>query len=352
MAFENITYTNLLNRLMAKVPGDLDKREGSLLYNALAPAAAELKQLYIELDVVLNETFADSASRAALIRRGAERGLAVKPATHAVYKGVFDAEVPVGTRFSAEESFFTVTEQTGRLEYRLTAESAGSAHNHFVGSSLIPVAYIPGLTAATLEALLIPGEDEEDTEHFRKRYFNSFNAQAFGGNRADYTEKVNALPGVGGCKVYRTPEGNGSVGILLIDSAYETPSTELLDSVQETLDPAAYAGEGLGIAPIGHRVLLKGVEVQHLTVETQMSYAPGWNWEALEPYFNAVIDAYLLELRKAWAHTDQLIVRIAQIESRLLNLQGVVDITGTLLNGKAQNLVLEPHCVPKRGGLA
>ena len=51
--------------------------------------------------------------------------------------------------------------------------------------------------------MVIPGEDEEDTEVFRQRYMDSLNAQAFGGNRADYLEKVNAIPGVGGVKVYR-----------------------------------------------------------------------------------------------------------------------------------------------------
>lgn len=47
---------------------------------------------------------------------------------------------------------------------------------------------------------MIPGEDEEDTEVFRQRYMDSLNAQAFGGNRADYLEKVNAIPGRGRCE--------------------------------------------------------------------------------------------------------------------------------------------------------
>ena len=34
--------------------------------------------------------------------------------------------------------------------------------------------------------LLIPGEDEEETEAFRQRVLDSFQTQAFGGNQADY----------------------------------------------------------------------------------------------------------------------------------------------------------------------
>ena len=42
---------------------NLDSREGSLLFLAEAPAAVELQNLYIALDAVLTETFADTASR-------------------------------------------------------------------------------------------------------------------------------------------------------------------------------------------------------------------------------------------------------------------------------------------------
>ena len=51
--------------------------------------------------------------------------------------------------------------------------------------------------------LLIPGEDEEETERFRTRYLESFSSQAFGGNAAGYRERVTALPGVGAVRVQR-----------------------------------------------------------------------------------------------------------------------------------------------------
>ena len=53
------------------------------------------------------------------------------------------------------------------------------------------------LTHAELVELLIPGDDEEETETFRQRVLDSFQSQAFGGNQADYREQVLAMPGVG-----------------------------------------------------------------------------------------------------------------------------------------------------------
>ena len=36
------TYEQILQRMLARVPGDIDKREGSIIYDALAPAAVEI----------------------------------------------------------------------------------------------------------------------------------------------------------------------------------------------------------------------------------------------------------------------------------------------------------------------
>ena len=66
MAYENMTYEVILKRMMDRVTEqypNLDNREGSLIFNALAPAAIELAIMYTELDNVLKESFIDTASR-------------------------------------------------------------------------------------------------------------------------------------------------------------------------------------------------------------------------------------------------------------------------------------------------
>ena len=40
-----MTYEEILQRMLGRVPNTIDKREGSLIYTALAPAAAELIQM-------------------------------------------------------------------------------------------------------------------------------------------------------------------------------------------------------------------------------------------------------------------------------------------------------------------
>ena len=257
--FEAITFEVILQRMLDRIPNNIDKREGSIIYDALAPAAVELQNMYIDLDVILQETFADTSSRTYLIKRASERGLSPYPATYAVLKGVFNINVPIGSRFSLDEYNYTVTEKIEDNVFKLQCETIGVEGNRHFGT-LIPIEYIRGLESAELTELLIPGEDEEDTEEFRQRYFDSLDPQSFGGNIADYKQKVKSIQGVGGVKVYPVWNGGGTVKLVVLDSEYKKPTTELIDLVQTTIDPIQNQGTGLGLAPVGHVVTVTGVE--------------------------------------------------------------------------------------------
>lgn len=254
MAYENMTYEYILNRMLDRVPNSVDKREGSIIFDALAPAAVELANLYIECDNILNETFADTASRYYLIKRAAERGIVPKKATYAIVQGEFtpvNLEIPIGSRFSGDDLNYEVIEKIEDGIYRLKCETAGTVGNEYFGT-IIPIDYIQGLETAKITQILIPGENEESTESLRARYLASLSSQGYGGNVADYKQKVNSLDGVGGCKVYRASEwnGGGSVRVVVINSEFEEPSNEMIDDIQTLIDPETNHGEGLGIAPI------------------------------------------------------------------------------------------------------
>ncbi|MCM1488573.1 MAG: baseplate J/gp47 family protein, partial [Firmicutes bacterium] len=206
--FEENTYEKILERMLERVPSKFDKREGSVIYDAHSPAALELTYLYIELERILKESYGDTASREFLILRCRERGITPYPASKAVLKGEFapaDLELS-GKRFNIDSVNYVVTERIAEGEYRVECETAGTVGNRHTGE-LIPIDYIDGLQDARLTEILIPGEDEEDTEELRKRYLNSFDERAFGGNVRDYLEKTGAIAGVGAVKVTRAWNG-------------------------------------------------------------------------------------------------------------------------------------------------
>jgi hypothetical protein len=113
------------------------------------------------------------------------------------------------------------------------------------------------------------------------------------------------------------------------------------------------AGEGLGLASIGHVVNVTGVEEEPVNITLNLTYASGWSWEAVRSYVEAVIDSYFEELASAWSGSDYLTVRISQIESRILSECSamVTDIGGTQINGKEANLVLGADSIPVRGAI-
>ena len=346
--YEHITYESILRRMLDKVPSNVDKREGSIIYDALAPAAVELQLMYLELDVIMNECFADTASREYLIRRAAERGITPEPATNAILKGVFaPASVDVlGKRFNCDELNYIAVEKIVDGEYKMQCETMGSDGNAKFGQ-MIPIEYIEGLEIAELTEILIPGENEEDTEVFRKRYFESLELQAFGGNITDYKQKTNSIPGVGSTKVTPVWNGGGTVLLTIINSEFKTASSELIQLVQETIDPTQDAS-GKGLAPIGHIVTVEAAEEIPVTVATDLTYAAGYSFDMLKTEIENVIENYLSELREAWGDSENSIVRSSHIEARLLDVIGILDVQSTYVNGM-RNVTLSEYQIPVIG---
>lgn len=348
MNFEDITFESLLKEKLAAVSSKLDTRESSVLYNALAPNAAETIQMYIALKMLEDRTYADTATGDDLTKRCAERGITRKSATKAILKAEFNIDVPLSARFSGEDLNYTVVEKINNGVYKLECEAVGETGNSYLGT-LIPIDYIKGLTKAEITELLIPGEDAENDETLRKRYFDGFDSQAFGGNKADYKEKTNSIAGVGGTKVYPVWNGGGTVKLAIIDSAFKVPSTELLNIVQTTIDPEQNQGEGQGLAPIGHIVTVTGVAGVIVNISSNITLKTGYVWQDVESYIKTSVEEYLSELRKTWQDSDSIVVRIAYIESRILNVAGVEDIKDTFINGIGENLTLTADEIPILG---
>lgn len=303
----DVTYREILERMLERVSDKFDKREGSVIFDTHSPTAIELELLYVELNTLIAEAYGDSASREYLIRRCKERGITPYEATHAVLKGEFTpTNIDVtGQRFNIGSMNFIATEKIADGEYQMQCETPGIVGNQQLGT-MIPIEYIQGLETAELTDVLIPGEDEEDTEDLRTRYFDSFNEKSFGGNVQDYLKKTNAIPGVGSTKVTRvwnndlrpaemipsatvkawydtikpTLSGEpaawletvfnaakdkklttgGTVLLTILNSDFEVASDTLIKTVQQVIDPDEYAGEGYGGCP--YRAYCEGAKCE------------------------------------------------------------------------------------------
>jgi baseplate J-like protein len=358
--FEVMTYEQIMERMLARIPNSLDKREGSVIWDALAPAAMELESLYFVLQDFIKETFGDTASRPNLIRRASERGIIPYRASKAVLKGIFDIEVPLGSRYSLDDLNYTVTKfiqhntGTGLYEYQVECETPGRDGGRKTGN-LIPIDYINGLGRAEITELLIPGQDEEETEKLRQRYFDSFNMKAYGGNISDYKLKVHEIEGVGAVKVTPVWNGGGTVLLTILDSDFNQASPTLIKKVQDTMDPTKDA-RGLGVAPIGHIVTVQGTSNVAININTSITFEPNFSWSLVKLKVEEVVKNYLLDLRKTWALKNEkvsnnLVVRVSRIEAKILDINGIMDIQNTTINGSTNNLQLTEYQIPVWGGI-
>ena len=358
MEFDKKTFENLLQEKLDSIDDKFDKRDSSLIYNALAPNSAEIRAMYVFLQWVLDNVFGDTAEREYLERIAfCTKGLVPDEATKAICKLETDVQIEIGARFTVDSVIYTVTEEMPEETYycyKAECSTEGIEGNQHFGTA-IPVEYIQGLTHAELTEILIPGEEEEDTEVFRERWLSSFNNIAFGGNKADYKAKVNALSGVGDCKVYRAENSNGeqqggNVRIVVINSNFGVPSTTLIEQIQQEIDPSQ-DGEGTGIAPIGHIVNVTGVTGLTIDIAANITCDSGYTLEDVKSSIETKIKEYLLSLSKTWADNENLVVRKSQIEAAMLSVPYVLDVTNTTLNGSTENIILDKDSIPILGGV-
>ena len=342
----NQSFENIMDRMLARIPNTFDKREGSVIWDALAPAALELESLYYALDGIIQETFADTSSRDFLKLRAKERGMLPFPATKAIIKGQFDVPVNIGIRFKIKGIIYNTIEVISHEDhtYKLECDSPGEIGNISTGD-LIQVDYVNGLNVSEIKEILVHGKDEEDTEKFRKRYFDSFEEQAFGGNIKDYTDKTLSIKGVGAVKVTPVHNGGGTVKLTILDSLNNKAPSELINQVQKVIDPNKNQ-DGLGLAPIGHIVTVDTVDEVNITIGIRAIFTGATNFSMKKEQLLEVINKYFNELKKGWT-TQSITLRTAHIISRLLAIPNLEDISEIRINGTNNNLRLSDFQIPK-----
>ena len=345
------TEQEILQRMLDRIPNTFDKRQGSIIYDALAPAAVELAQMYITAASDLQLVFVDTSVGKYLDRLVEQNGITRKQATNAIRKGVFNKAVSNGSRFSLEDTTYIVLGPIGdsTTEYRLQCEQSGSIGNKYYGT-LTPLSFISGLTIAELTDIIDMGDDEESDEDLRQRYIDSVMAPQFGGNISDYKVKTKSLEGVGGVKVIPIWDGPGTVKLIITNSTYNQPTQSLVDEVQEAIDPTGDQ-TGIGIAPIGHKVTVVGAINDSIAIATKLTLEEGKIITDVQQAVNEVVENYFSYLRGTWDTTETLIVRVSQIETRILGVPGVLDVANTTINGSGANYEVASEKIPVLNGM-
>lgn len=333
--------------MLDTISDDFDKRETSIIYQAVAMVVPELMLLQSDIELMEDEAFPDSCNYNSLVRFSGLRNIHPRQATRGVVIAEFSKDIEIGARFNCEERNYEVLEKINTNKYKLIAEETG--HIESIGD-LTPINDMPDLRTAKITSVYLDGREEESLESLRKRYMESLDYQAFGGNRADYIEKVTSVDGVGACKVFRRPKATssevGKITIVIVDTTYKNASSELIKNVASILTPTE-DGEGAGLAPIGHKITVVGAEKQTVNIKTRITVER--DIDNITRDLTKAIEEYLHELRTGFGSDEATVVRISAIENKILGIKGVIDVSNTTINGVEKNLTIEDKSIPVIG---
>lgn len=347
--YEDKTYKKMMDEMMADFGADVRTDEGSLAFNACAKVAEKLEDVYGDMDELDKNMYPDTQDLPHLIRNSKGK-IDYLYAYPAIVKGVFKQDIEIGEQFICGNYTYTVSEKIEEHTYKLICDTEGAEANTNKGE-LIPANYIDDYKGGEITEILVLGADDEEEETFRKRLLDTFGNVHFGGNKADYRKLLNERKEVGGCKPKRREEGSPWIDIVVISDSFTTPSEEVLKELQNYVDPETSHGEGDGIAPCCHNVLIKAAESIKINVTAKLVFEGGYSVETSKNHVEEAIDKYLGELRKGWEANEfnDMTVRLSRIEANILNIQGVLDIENTSLNGVQGNVTLSYEKIPVRG---
>lgn len=347
-------YQELRQEMLARVPDTYDKRDPQPIPTAISPAAYVAEGQYIDLDYVQRQAYIMSATGDSLDKLAPLGGISRYAAAAAVRLGLFNIEIPVGSRFSTingENSIdLTATAASGmsggQYAYQLTADTPGSIGNDYTGP-ILPITSIQGLTSAQITDVLVPGDDAETDEEFRERLLLALTDRPFAGNVAAYREKIMSIDGVGAVQVYPTWAGGGTVKCVILGADYMPVSYTLLNTVQTKIDPMVNQGIGLGFAPIGATVLIATPGTASIAVSAALTLQPGYNVGQLQSAIEAALEAYMLSVRQSWDTNISTTgfeyaanIYRAQIIAAIVGVTGVVNATNVRLNGADSDIIL------------
>lgn len=355
-----LSESEIMAAMLEAVPDDLDKSEGSYVWDALKPAALELSQAYSFAEMTMRRAFVLATYNDWLALRADERGLTRHPAHSATGEVLFTGDdgafIPEGTRVATEGD---VAAQIDPVEYETTEDATipvegevlvpvravedGTGGNVGAGTVVLMVRPVGGVSAVTNPDPITGGGDEETDEALRERYFIAVRTPALSGSKSDYERWALEVTGVGRARCLPLWDGNGTVKVVLVDTQMLPATPEVVNAVQDYIDPVPGTGEGL--APIGAEftaAAATGIDIDiTATVEVRAGHTLG---EAQETFETAVIEY----LRGTVAlQTD--LVRYVRIGTLLLDQDAVIDYSDLEVNTGTANIVLDLDEVPVLG---
>lgn len=343
-------------------PTWVDTREGSFFWINTRPGAREIARLY---DLAGSEAPASSMplwtwgpyldSIAAVYELQREK------ATSAVGTVTFHAPegtvIPAGTEISTvpvegsgiEPVDFIVQETgtvgaPGTISLAVQATIAGSAGNVAAGAITNLDSQVPGVTAISNSDPTFGGSDEEGDESLKERLM-----AVFAGNPTanvywylkvvrEWLQANDGLRCPLGGRVTVKPlwEGAGTVLIVATDDAGNELEPEVVEHLEEYLDPGTGAHHGVGA--VGAEITVKTATNLEVTVGAKITFEAAYNLDGAHSLIglSEVIESAVRDYIDGLGSGEEVVW--TKVIAAIVEVVGVKDVAEVKLNGHEESL--------------
>ncbi len=343
------TYESLHTEAMNQVADDVDKREGSVVFDMTAPAAMIIAKCFDALYQVVKQSRIQTATGEYLDLCAAQNKVYRNQATAAKWRiqvtpstaslTAKTASVQ-GTRFISTNGLnytYEVITSEGSGFYIVECLTKGSNGGRDFGElEELPIAH--SLTRVAFVKCVDGGSDAETDADFRLRWWSIAKTKGYGGNFDDYkTWVLSAYAQDGGYNFdgfFIFPAFNGGGTIMLVptiattDGAYLPPDAAAITALKTWIDPESATGHGAGKAPVGHKVTVvaPSTQVYSVTIELKMTEGTSLTAElktkiqnAITKYFEQMRGECATTLNSAFKSAYELTISFSSMEAAIHN---------------------------------
>lgn len=331
------TFDEIISSMLELVDDNLDKREGSIIYTALAPCAAALAQMYSDILIDRGLSFASTSSGKYLDMIAEAAGIIRLPAVKAQRRGIFKNasnepfNVYIGDRFGISSYVFKAVEKIQNGEFILECETAGEVGN-VQGGNLLPIDNISGLASAVMTDIILYGSESESDAALYARYKLKVQKPITSGNANHYMQWAKEVAGVGDAKVVPLWNGAGTVLVVVIDADKLPVTPAVVNAVQEYID---------SVRPIGALVTVTTATPRNINVSASLSLKSGYSQETVALEISQRISDFFGELVFNADYVSR-----AKVGAVILSTEGVLDYSELLLDFAEQNITLANDEIP------
>lgn len=335
---------SIQKELLSEIEDSYEKSKGYFLWDILKAVAVGMKNLLEKLQIVsdkldIENIYDEERERFIFQRTGITRrqatfseGVITVKGNGIVKKGdLFETEGLI--RFKAVETV-NVIEQADII---VKAVTAGAIGNVPMGSITKMPITIQGITSCTNHTATEGGYQQENDKDLLVRYYERLREPATSGNIYHYKRWAKEVEGVGAVNVFPLWNGDNTVKIVIIDLERQPASDELVEKVQNYIDPNS-TGTGQGQAPIGAYCTVESAKPKIINVSVLLHVSKYVVLEVIKKEIENKIIEYFKQIA-----FEQEYASFAQIGANILSVENVLDYENMTLNGLTQNITCQKY---------